>query len=510
VGASLVACGGSSPRAASSVTPGATDDDHEDGAIALDAGGADASVADASVADAYMPDATADVAPPIMVFTPDAGDAAVTSIVVSPLALVPAFSPDVQDYYVRCAAGQNSVDVTVTDSDGTSQSSYDLVEDQALVIRNQYWIRCLPPDFPTITAALPSGSGPTPGYYLVNTASYAMVLDTRATPVWYARGYDVVNVDAPRSNLIALMPAATAPYGTSPTADFELHAIDTQTTAYVRAVGSATDAHEIRLLANGDYLLFTYPTKSGVDLTGLKSFGPNQNVADCTIQEVDPSGALVWSWASTDHVDPVTESVEPATNTLLGQTIIDVFHCNSIDVDPAGNLLVSMRHANAVFYIDRSTGQVLWKLGGTPTNKDGAKCIALVDDPEGAFNMQHDARLLPNGDVSLFDDHGATAGLARGVEYAIDQDAGTATVAFQFLGIAQSQYEGSFRRYADGESVIGWGGISTDPRVITEVDSNGNDVFDVSFAPITPSYRAVKVPLTTLDIAWMRLTAARW
>jgi hypothetical protein len=278
----------------------------------------------------------------------------------------------------------------------------------------------------------------------------------------------------------------------------------------VQASGSPTDSHELRLLSNGDYMSFTYVTKLAVDLSGLEPFEEYDAIADCQIQELDPTGQLVWSWSASDHVDPVTESLEPGLDVINGQTEVDVFHCNSIDVAANGDLLVSMRHTNAVFYIDRSTGKVVWKLGGTAVNKDGAACIQLVNDPQGGFNLQHDARFRPNGNISLFDDHGASPGVARGVEYAIDHDAGTATVAWQFLGRNASQYEGSFRRYPDGESVIGWGGNAPDMRVVTEVDSKGAEVFDVSFSPQAAPYRAVKTPLSRLDIALMRVTAGKW
>jgi hypothetical protein len=123
--------------------------------------------------------------------------------------------------------------------------------------------------------------------------------------------------------------------------------------------------------------------------------------------------------------------------------------------------------------------------------------------------MQHDARFLPNGDISLFDDHGANSGgVARGVEYRIDFDSNTAGVEFQFLGTAQSGFEGSFRRYADGHSVIGWGYIASDPRVLTEIDENGQDVFDIALGG-TASYRAIKVPVSQLDVDVLRATTAK-
>src|SRR5262249_18425291 len=151
----------------------------------------------------------------------------------------------VQDYYVRCAAGQNTLTVTVVDSNGSSTSTAVLSPDQALVVEGEYWIRCLPPDFPTISA-LRAGAGPTPGYYLVNTAGYAIVLDTRAVPVWYARGTNVVDVESQLPNTISLTPNDGIPYGTSADVAFQVHALDSQTTTNVQAVGSPTDGHELR------------------------------------------------------------------------------------------------------------------------------------------------------------------------------------------------------------------------------------------------------------------------
>lgn len=442
----------------------------------------------------------------IDVFT-DAGN--ITSIDLSPFTLIPAFSPTTYDYYVRCAEADNVATITVTDAHGLQSTGVDLLEDQALVVGASYWIRCLPHDFPAITVAAHVTYGvPTPGYYLVNSATYAAVLDTNGTPVWYARGVDVVNADSQEPNVITLVPNGTAPYGWDSATHFDIHALATQSTTGLYASQSPTDAHELRVLPNGDYMLLTYPIRTHVDLTGLGAFGDDETMADCEIQELDAQGSLVWSWDGSDHVDPVRESIEPVTNPVNGASVVDPFHCNSIDVDGNGNLLVSFRHANAIFYVDRGSGAVEWKLGGATYNKDGATYIAVASDPEGAFSMQHDARFTATGEVTMFDDHGGVpTGYARGVEYSLDHETNSASVVFQFLGTAQSEYEGSFRRYADGHSVISWGFIPTDPRVITEIDAAGNDVLDVSFSG--GSYRGVKVPLAQLDIGLLRASTAR-
>jgi hypothetical protein len=79
---------------------------------------------------------------------------------------------------------------------------------------------------------------------------------------------------------------------------------------------------------------------------------------------------------------------------------------------------------------------------------------------------------------------------------------------FQVLGDRQSMWTGSFRRYADGHSLVGWGYIPLDSRIATEVDAAGNDVLDITSDGGSP-YRVVKVPLTQLDITVLRATAAK-
>ncbi|HTB73067.1 MAG TPA: hypothetical protein VK762_07475, partial [Polyangiaceae bacterium] len=56
--------------------------------------------------------------------TADGGgtEASVLGIGISPPTLVPAFSPSIQDYYVRCKSGDNALTLTATDANG-SQST---------------------------------------------------------------------------------------------------------------------------------------------------------------------------------------------------------------------------------------------------------------------------------------------------------------------------------------------------------------------------------------------------
>jgi len=461
------------------------------------------------------------------------------SLSVSPLTLRPAFSPSTSDYAVACSSGANTLTLEMTAVAGgavslnrpsittwspSASTTVSLAEDQAAMVlardadgfTQPYWIRCLPHDFPLVTAEThPEAGSPTPGWYLIGDlfvakgfGAFAMIVDVNGTPIWYHRlsdghGNPTVVEPLPDST-VAITTSSSPSYAT-------LYSLETWTTRSVSTVGIPLDNHDLRLLPNGDFMLLSYPTVTGVDLTGLKDYGPDSAILDCAAQEVDAQGNVVWEWRASDHLDPAMESVFPSGAGTDAKPA-DVYHCNSIDVNADGDVLISFRHASSVILVSKTTGEVMWKLGGTPYSKDGAQILTIEDDPEESFYLQHDARFQPNGDISLFDDHAAAApvpGVARGVEYALDLDAGTAHVVWQYKAAANSAFLGSLRRYADGTSLIGWGAYTgPDNLVFTEVDAAGNDVLDMVFdSRGNWSYRAEKVPVGTFDIDVLRETA---
>jgi hypothetical protein len=469
------------------------------------------------------------------------GDAPPLIAAVSPSALSPAFSRDIHDYAIRCdtttdhltldLSPQTGETVSVAGSDTAPTSSkttvtVSFVEDQAVLVHaagsnhgsvDDYSIRCLPHDFPSLSVTRhPLAAVPAPGWYLIGNltvvagrGAFAMVVDGNGTPVWYRRApKGVVDVDRLSDNTISFTPLLGSGFGTDSNGQFEIHHLDTSETEYVRAVGTPTDHHELLALSNGNRMVLSYPMTPHVDLTGLQDFGPEATIADCAIQELDPSGVLVWQWLASDHLDAAKESTAPSVVMLNGTTVYDVFHCNSIDVGSNGDLLLSTRHADAIFYVSKATGAVVWKMGGTPFNKDNAEIIAIQGDSDEAFYRQHDARFHSDGQISLFDDHGATSGPARGVVFSIDLAAGKARVAWEYAGAVNSGALGSFRRYPDGSSLIGWGSTSdASGLVFSEIDAAGHDMLDLSFEPGANSYRAIKVPLTALDVDVLRKTA---
>jgi hypothetical protein len=394
---------------------------------------------------------------------------------VSPIGLTPAFSTDGLDYTLRCAAGTNNVTVTAsavaggtvrmvqpttTAPSASLSKAVALAEDQAAVLEAtgpdgrsaQTWIRCLPHDFPTVNATFhPDAGAPTPGWYVTanlgttTTASFAMILDTRGTPVWYKRqpaGTAALDVKPFGTNRVAYATAPASGYGKDIAGKYDVHDLPTnQVVEHVAANGQPTDFHDMLALQNGNRLVLSYPIRHGVDLTGVNATPPpgaNSAMADCEVQEVDPNGALVWKWDASDHVDPVAENQFAGVDVINNENVYDVYHCNSIDAIPGGDVLLSIRHMNAVVRIRHSDGKILWKMGGTVANKDGAQHVTVQNYPQGTPSLQHDARMLPNGDISVFDNQSQGPGPAQGVEFSLDLGTGVATPVFQFGSPATS------------------------------------------------------------------------
>src|SRR5215208_57480 len=132
------------------------------------------------------------------------------------------------------------------------------------------------------------------------------------------------------------------------------------------------------------------------------------------LQELDiETGEVLFEWHSIDHVDLDETYATPLQD---GRTGIDYFHINSIDVDHDNNLLISARETSALYKIDRNTGEVMWRLGGKKSDFEMA---------EGThFAFQHDARRLPDGNISIFDN--GTTVFKNGFPEAVEESRGIA------------------------------------------------------------------------------------
>jgi len=208
----------------------------------------------------------------------------------------------------------------------------------------------------------------------------------------------------------------------------------------------------------------------------------------------------VWEWKAEDHID-LSEIKYPLRFNVNGTSVVDLQHFNALDVAPNGDYVVTARHMDALFRVSRATGTVVWKLGGT-ASKDGAPLLQFVGDALGGPKRPHDGRLLPDGSISVFDNRLDSPGATRGVVYAIDTMANTATLTRTLArtdGVTVGTM-GSTRVTADGHLIVGWGANSP---LATEIDEHGTLVFELR-GPEGGSYRSVKEPAGAFDRATLR------
>ena len=254
--------------------------------------------------------------------------------------------------------------------------------------------------------------------------------------------------------------------------------------------GYLTTQHDVQMLPNGHRLLLGAEDVT-VDMSKVVPGGhPAANVVQAIIQELDPDGNVVVQWRALDHL-PITDSYEDLT-----AAAIRYCHNNSLWIDDDGNWIVSMRHMSQVIKVNRLTGEVMWILGGKSN-----QFTIVGDHEENAptyFSFQHDARRLPNGNISLFDNGTQhTPQYSRGVEYALDEATKTCRMVWEYRPNPDIyvSIQGGLQPLDSGHRLLGWGSAAANGAPgVTEVDSMGNVVFEAFYPKQMYVYRATKVP----------------
>jgi hypothetical protein len=245
-------------------------------------------------------------------------------------------------------------------------------------------------------------------------------------------------------------------------------------------LGDSTDLHELRLLPNGHALLMSYDPQI-VDMSLIVPGGYQYAyVIGLIIQEIDADKNVVFRWRSWDHFQ-ITDAIHED----LTDTVIDYVHGNAIELDNDGNLMISSRHLDEITKINRTNGDVIWRLGGKNNQ------FTFVNDPI-KFNYQHAIRRISNGNITLFDNGNFhMPPFSRAAEYRLDEVNRIATLVWEYrnnptiFGGAM----GFVHRLDNGNTLISWG--ATNPT-ITEVKYNKTKVLEISLPQGVFTYRAFK------------------
>ena len=347
-------------------------------------------------------------------------------------------------------------------------------------------IDSLPRGFPTIN--LLTNNHPTNGVvfsapFQTNSNPYTgflLITDNYAIPIFY-RQLDFAAIDFKEQNngFLTYFDYKVFKF-------YELDSSYTKIDSFYCGNGYQTDPHELQLLPNGHALLIGDDFEE-VDMDTVIQGGDSSAVVmGNIIQELDQNKNVVFQWRTWDHYQ-ITDATPDID---LTDSLIDYVHCNAIEEDTDGNILISCRHLDEVTKINRQTGDIIWRWGGEYCKNNQ---FTFVNDPEG-FSHQHDIRRIANGDLTLFDDGNLhNPPHTRVCEYQMDELQKTATLVWEYQNnpITFSLAMGNIERLSDGNSFIGWG-YNFEAPGISEVTSSGTIEWAASFLSSTYNYRTFR------------------
>ena len=444
--------------------------------------------------------------------------------------LKPAFSPAVSDYTTDCTTvpaatfSSTAPSTTTVRFDGTAQSAgtVNLTAGQAVTWTVQtsagitsYSARCTPADLPGYVATV--NGTPQAAFYIVapslgaRAGPWVIIFNAQGVPVWWKR---VDNFPGNPLDAKLLAPGELSwSYNTfsySFGAHHEVVGLDGALIRSVTAPAPGADHHDLTSTAGGNDLVISYvPRAAAQDLSAWG--GPvSATVLDARVDEIAPDDTVVWTWSSGDHI-ALAESARWLTaggiatgggwklpdGSLTGG--YDIAHANSVEDDGDG-IILSARHLDAVYRIDKASGSIDWKLGGSATPES----LAVSGDTHASpLDGQHDARRLADGTVTIHD-NGTLAGRPpRATRWRIDATANTAQLLEQVTDTRApvSGCCGSARKLAGGNWVASWGANG----LVTELAPDGTPQFTLEFLPATVfSYRADPVDAGELSASALR------
>lgn len=356
----------------------------------------------------------------------------------------------------------------VTLSDVVPGSKIEVEVSNADGDQTTYALMYLPADFPNLTVTTQTPLASTDPIYVAmrrDGVSYIAKLNNHGVPLFHRRRegklYDFkkhpngkLSYGGPKNSVSAQQTVL----------DDRFKEIERVTTVGL----TNTDVHEFLIRPNGNYVLLAYEPA----VRDLTAYGGSaaQPLIDGILQELSPNREVLFQWNSWDHVDYLDK---------ISNSASDYAHINSVFVDSDGNWIVSLRAFSQVLKIDRSTGDVIWRLGGKSNE------FTFVNDPFSNLCAQHTVSRLENGNILLFDNGQLCWPLAperrlhtRVVEYELDEEAMTAELVFSYhRDDIYTSSQGSAQRLPNGNTFIGWG---ASPAVLaTEVDPLGEVVFEI-------------------------------
>ncbi len=164
--------------------------------------------------------------------------------------------------------------------------------------------------------------------------------------------------------------------------------------------------HDVLLTDKEEILAITHETEI-MDLRGLNGLEVDTVQTDGLIL-MTREGEKLWEWSFRNVLDTLKD---PGVS--LFQFKNDWVHANSVFIDNDGHFLISFRDLNAIWKIDRDTGEVIWKLESKNLPRDQR----FYNQHAIHSNLDGDYMMFDNGDARLRKSSRAIAFNYDGIEY---------------------------------------------------------------------------------------------
>jgi hypothetical protein len=248
--------------------------------------------------------------------------------------------------------------------------------------------------------------------------------------------------------------------------------------------GYNADMHEFVPLDNGHVLMLAYDYMS-MDLSQIFPGGEvDAMVTGFIIQELDMDGNVVFQWRSWDHLEVSDTYLDCTTS------VCDYAHANSLDMDSDTSILISTRNLSEVTKIHRSTGEIIWRMGGKNNQ------FIFTNDSIN-FSGQHTVRKQQDGNITMLDNGLDIIPLrSRGLVYEVDEEVKTVIKVKEFLHDPDvyAYVRGNMEKLSTGNYLIYWGTfLDQSGAPVSEYDQSGELSFEVEFDNVLfPPYRCYR------------------
>ena len=300
----------------------------------------------------------------------------------------------------------------------------------------------------------------TKGYVLIGLpAGYVAIFDQTGSIRWYRSVQDYVGREVGQKsngNFTAFVGSSTG-HQALPGEFIEFLPSGEEVAIHAAPAPLYTDNHEILLTTSSSGIVSSHFFSYEIRTVDLSSYGGPSDASIAGHQILRMTNGIVdFRWDAWDHFSIEDAVEEPGL--LTGCTECDFDHPNSLAFDLDGNYIASFRDMSEVTKINATTGEIMWRLGGNNNQ------FTFLNDPESGFSGEHFARVLPNGNLLLYDNGNShTLPESRAVEYELDTNAMTATLVWEYRHDPPifTPVVGSTQRLVNGNTFVGFGWVGT-------------------------------------------------